>query len=331
MSGKVDKWMPLHIGDYLADTPHLSTTEHGAYFLLLMAHWRLGHLPDDDVMLARIANLRLDHWQKIARAIRAFFISGPEPGTLIQQRLIAEKDHAREVASKRAGAAAERWTRSKEAASKGGKSSSTTRGEAPRESITKHLKTKIDGNAKALGLQLGCTTQIQNHRDSSSLREEGGKPPRKVAGIPPPRDTLGAKVVPLPANPVEEAKGRIRAFLKQHQPRITEGRTFELCNSLLRAHCDGAPAPTVAVCDRVEALLARWLELRMAGMMSEALEPYLRGVIVQQRQHGEPEAPRQVANGPRVSRFGFAPIRQSAPQAPRAGGPVIDGIGEEIR
>lgn len=152
--------------------------------------------------------------------------------------------------------------------------------------------------------------------------------------IPPQGELLGAKVVALPPNPVEEAKGRIRLFLKRNSPRITDGRTYELCNSLLRCHCRGEASPTVAVCQEVEALLARWLEARMAGMMSEALEPYLRGVITQQRQHGhEPEAPRQVVNAPR-SRFGFAPIhggQQQAPADPFGSGPVIDGYGEEAR
>ena len=44
--------MQIWTDAYLGDTSHLSTTEHGAYFLLLMAMWRNGgSLPNDDAML----------------------------------------------------------------------------------------------------------------------------------------------------------------------------------------------------------------------------------------------------------------------------------------
>jgi len=52
--------MPWHIGDYLGDTMHLTTLEHGAYCLLIMHYWRTGPLPNDDRMLADLAKMRTD-------------------------------------------------------------------------------------------------------------------------------------------------------------------------------------------------------------------------------------------------------------------------------
>lgn len=68
--------MPLYIADYLADTSHLSTVEHGAYMLLIMHYWRNGGLPDDDAKLARIARLTLGEWQDIRDTMATLFERG---------------------------------------------------------------------------------------------------------------------------------------------------------------------------------------------------------------------------------------------------------------
>jgi uncharacterized protein YdaU (DUF1376 family) len=75
---------------YLADTGHLSTIEHGAYLLLLVAIHRSkdGWLPGDDVYLARATHLTINRWRKIAGIIRKFFIE--QDGCISQKRALAE-------------------------------------------------------------------------------------------------------------------------------------------------------------------------------------------------------------------------------------------------
>lgn len=100
-----DSWMPLHVGDYAADTGHLCDAEHGAYLLLIMHYWRTGPLPDDDARLARIACASdPKRWGKtIGPVVRAFFRS--EDGVLRHKRIDAERAKAQQISSKRANAA----------------------------------------------------------------------------------------------------------------------------------------------------------------------------------------------------------------------------------
>lgn len=69
-------WMPLYVGDYLGDTGHLTTTQHGAYLLLMMHYWRKGELPDDDKQLAKITKLPLKVWTEYRPIIQDFFYEG---------------------------------------------------------------------------------------------------------------------------------------------------------------------------------------------------------------------------------------------------------------
>lgn len=90
---KVDFYMPFYIGDYLADTNHLSCEEHGAYLLLLFASWRRGgRLPNDPGQLARIAACPARRWRNIWGIIAHFFRE--EGGALVQTRVTRELQKA---------------------------------------------------------------------------------------------------------------------------------------------------------------------------------------------------------------------------------------------
>ena len=78
------------VDKYLGDTLALTTEQHGAYFLLLLAMWKAGGvLPDDDTKLASIAKLTATRWRAMSPTIRAFLRSDGSGG-LTQKRLVIE-------------------------------------------------------------------------------------------------------------------------------------------------------------------------------------------------------------------------------------------------
>lgn len=94
-------YMPLYVADYLADTTHLSTLEHGAYVLLLMSMWRSGgSLPDDDAKLAKFARMTSAQWARVRHTVMQFF--DVSDGVVTQSRLSREIDrHANVVRQRR--------------------------------------------------------------------------------------------------------------------------------------------------------------------------------------------------------------------------------------
>lgn len=100
MTKKADTWMPLYVADYLAVTPHLTTEQHGAYLLLIMACWKLdGRLPDNDDQLATIARVSPAIWKKHRLVIRPLFVAAD--GFLTHKRVTAERERAQALSDVR--------------------------------------------------------------------------------------------------------------------------------------------------------------------------------------------------------------------------------------
>lgn len=92
-------WMPLYVADYLADTGHLSTLEHGAYMLLIMHYWQNEGLPADDKRIARVVRLPYDDWMEIKEVISELFNEGWR-----HKRIDAELAKTDAIISKRSAA-----------------------------------------------------------------------------------------------------------------------------------------------------------------------------------------------------------------------------------
>lgn len=93
-------FMQFYVSDYLGDTQHLTTEQHGAYLLLMMAMWRgQGRLPNNPEKLARIARVSPRRWHILADDIMAFFeVDGDE---ITQKRLAQEYKKAVSISEKR--------------------------------------------------------------------------------------------------------------------------------------------------------------------------------------------------------------------------------------
>lgn len=95
--------LPIFGDAYLADTTHLTTEEHGAYFLLMLAAWRQDDcgLPDDPVKLARIAGLSLRKWKAgTGDVVMAFWHQAG--GRWFQKRLSETRQFVDERSAKQA-------------------------------------------------------------------------------------------------------------------------------------------------------------------------------------------------------------------------------------
>ena len=185
-----DGWMPLWIGDYLADTMHLTGPEHGAYLLLLMHSWRTGPLPDDDRQLAAIARTDRATWQKeVGSTVRGFFTK--TDAGLVQKRLEAERENAAGNAERRSEAArtaaTKRWQGNADA--------------IPAASAT-HARRNARRNASRMpdAMRDECPTPSPSPEEERSpltpAANAAGEPDRSSIGNKPPRGTRASGTSP---------------------------------------------------------------------------------------------------------------------------------------
>lgn len=85
-------WMPWYIGDYLRDTGHLTTEQHGAYLLLLAHCWQHGSIPTNQNERAAVTKTPVRRWKNISGPINKFFEAD---GT--QKRVTAELEKAETI------------------------------------------------------------------------------------------------------------------------------------------------------------------------------------------------------------------------------------------
>lgn len=103
-------YMRFWVSDYLGDTRHLTTQEHGAYLLLIMAYWmNEGPLADDDKRMARIVGMTGRDWSKAKKTISEFFQIGA--GQWRHKRIEQELAKVRETSRNNSGAAKTRHER----------------------------------------------------------------------------------------------------------------------------------------------------------------------------------------------------------------------------
>jgi uncharacterized protein YdaU (DUF1376 family) len=181
-------WMPLYVGDYLGDTGHLTTAQHGAYLLLMMHYWRKGELPDDDRQLSKITKLPLRTWCEYRATLQDFFHSGWQ-----HKRIDAELARMMRVSEKRAIAG-----------QKGGLGSALARMKLENASHSRPLRTRAIASPS-----LGVAQAGADHSHPHSQK------------IPPPGETRVAATATLRAAKAEKPAIAVSAELAAYVARRT--------------------------------------------------------------------------------------------------------------
>lgn len=200
--------LPLHIGDYLKDTPPISRRKwehHGIYLLLLMVTWSTPgcRLPADDNWISDRMGCDLAEFQALVLPVLASYFK-KQRGFWVQKRLAIEASFVLKKSAKQAGNAKARWEKEKTDAnalpkeSHGNASPATPPATPP---ATSKPALPIDAVNEALGFDISTildygrfTEQVfALQRDGLDLREhvvpvitrmrQEGKLPKNLRGL----------------------------------------------------------------------------------------------------------------------------------------------------
>lgn len=151
-------YMQFYVPDYLADTIHLTTEEHGAYLLLIFNYWQTGKaIPKN--RLARVAGLSPKKWEEVAPIISEFFEEQGEKW--FHARIEADLQSVRESQEKKI---------------KAGQASAASRQKAAREQMKEQKRNGCSAvDEQALN---ECATN-QNHQSSTESSTDNSDAPAK--------------------------------------------------------------------------------------------------------------------------------------------------------
>ena len=103
-------FMPLFLGDLLADTLHFSTQEFGAYMLLIVHAWKHNaKIATKD--LRQVTRTSRHCWCKISQKISKKFDTHSEPNFWIHNRVKIELEKVEDISEKRRDAAQQMLSR----------------------------------------------------------------------------------------------------------------------------------------------------------------------------------------------------------------------------
>jgi len=137
-------YMQLYVADYLADTQHLTTEEHGAYLLLLFSYWQTGKALRSD-RLAPVARLSNERWNDVKETLREFFFE--DGNQWIHFRVEADLEAVNSKSLKASGAG-KASARARAARKHGGSQVNSTNVEQTHERIVNHTDTDTDTDNK---------------------------------------------------------------------------------------------------------------------------------------------------------------------------------------